>query len=406
MKIAIIASGFLPVTDGVAIALWYRLRYLSTHNHQVLLFCPDYSTLSDLYPDWQQYQGEIFPNVTVINLPSEPFLHLQGELNLTPRAYKIILNQLYDFTPDLLHIDEPERLWLGCFKRPGIDYAKQANIPCVSFFHTNFIEYLEDYLSLPRILLSSIQLAMRYHRNWIYNAYDLTLVSSTTTAQKLTNLGFKKVVNAQLLGVDAQKYQNQTKTANYFDKYYQIQEIEQKIKIILIGRLTPDKGWYFLLNSLTQLTKTINCDNLAWIIVGEGHLKEEIQARFTQFSLPCYFLGRISPEKIPSLLINSDIYLTTSEKETRGLTVLEAMAAGIPVIAPRAEGIIDSIQSGDNGLLFTPQSVPDFIAKLQTAINNPQWRRQIYQRRFSILQEYQWDQCVENLVTIWSSLIN
>ncbi len=83
-----------------------------------------------------------------------------------------------------------------------------------------------------------------------------------------------------------------------------------------------------------------------------------------------HLLG-ISPDDVPALLANSDIHVTTSEKETKGVTILEAFAAGIPAVAPRAGGLVDSLEDGENGLLFTPQDKVDFTSKLKILIDNP-----------------------------------
>jgi glycogen synthase len=61
MKIAIITSSFYPVIDGVTVAVYNRVKQLSTLGHQVIIFCPDYSVIKHIYPHWQDYTGEILP---------------------------------------------------------------------------------------------------------------------------------------------------------------------------------------------------------------------------------------------------------------------------------------------------------------------------------------------------------
>jgi glycosyltransferase involved in cell wall biosynthesis len=405
MKIAIISSGFLPVIDGVTVTLLHRLRQLSYLNHQVLLFCPDYSSLSAIYPNWQDYTGDIFSNVRVVNLASMPFMDLAFERNVSRQSYQIILQELALFEPDIIHVDEPERLWLGFLKLPGIDFAKRAKIPCVCFFHTNFIEYLEDYLILPNGIMKMIQFAMRYHRNWIYNSYDLTLVSSLSTSQKVSQLGFTNVVNANLLGVDTTQYKAELRSSNFFAKQYGIIDILQKVKLVFLGRLTPDKGWNFTLDALTTFASEINFDKLAVIIVGEGSMRAEILTKLTPLIPHLYLLGQIPPDDVPALFVNSDIHITTSEKETSGLTVMEALAAGIPVIAPRAGGIIDTIQDGRNGFLFRPQDGQDFIAKLKLLSENSALRKTMGARGKEDIAQYNWERGMKNLLKIWEEQI-
>ena len=110
MKIAMISSGFFPVIDGISVAVFNRLQKLSQYGHQVLLFCPDYSSLAEIYPNWRNYTGNIMPGVTVINLPSTASIGLDFERDVTVKSYKIVVQELDNFQPDIVHVDEPERL--------------------------------------------------------------------------------------------------------------------------------------------------------------------------------------------------------------------------------------------------------------------------------------------------------
>ena len=144
MKIAVISSGFLPVVDGVTVTGLYRLRKLSEWGHQILLFCPDYSVIENIYPNWREYTGEILPGVRVVNLASTPFMDIDFERNVSRKSYQTVLYELEKFQPDIVHVDEPERLFTGFLRVAGVDFAKRYNIPCVTFFRTNFLDYLDD----------------------------------------------------------------------------------------------------------------------------------------------------------------------------------------------------------------------------------------------------------------------
>jgi glycosyltransferase involved in cell wall biosynthesis len=405
MKIAMIASGFLPVTDGVTIAVSRRLAYLDRLGHRTLLFCPDYSPIASVYPDWQDYTGQISPNTRVVNLPSEPFLDLEFERSISQKSYKIFLQELEKFQPDLIHVDEPERLWLGFFQRAGLDYARRNNIPCISFFHTNFIEYIEDFFPMPRPLLKVVQWLMTHHRNWIYNAYDATLVSSPSTARKVTRTGFRKVIRDRFLGIDVDRYRGDLRQESFFEKNYGISGIDNKLKLVFLGRLTPEKGWNFTLESLHRYSERVDWRNIAFIIAGEGSLKNEIVGKLNALTEDVYCLGRVTPDAVPALLMNGDIYVTTSEKETKGLTVLEARAAGIPVIAPRTNGIIDSIQDGIDGFLFEPGDPESFIEKLSLLCGNRELRQRFGEKGKENIQKYNWQGANENLLRVWKKAI-
>lgn len=409
MKVAILTSGFFPVIDGVTITVFNRVQKLSQQGHHVLLLCPDYREIADVYPDWQNYVGTFLPNITVVPLPSAPFMGLKFDRNVQKSSYAIVLEELKKFQPDLIHVDEPERLQLGFDRIPAIDFAKQHQIPCIGFLHTNFIDYLEDYFALPSFLIALMQRISRRIVARIYNAYDATVVSSKTTYQQAQKMGIRNLIQAELLGVNLRDFRPELRSADFFEQDYDIPNLDQKIKLIFLTRLTPDKGWKFAIHAFTQMAHNAQyrplLDRVALIIAGDGSMRSEITEKLAM--LPSvHFLGRVAPAKVPALLLNSDIHITASEKETKGLTILEAFAAGIPVIAPRAGGVIDSIQSGQNGFLFEPHNWQDFAATLEHLINDSQLRHRMGTTAQQTAAAYDWDAAVERLLHIWQTQID
>jgi glycosyltransferase involved in cell wall biosynthesis len=406
MKIAILSSGFLPVVDGITVTLYNRLQKLSELGHRVLLFCPDYRLLARIYPNWQDYTGEIFSRVKIINLASTGFLDWELERSVDRRSYHTVLEALTKFKPDIIHIDEPERLFLGFWKVAGKDFAKQNNIPCVSFFHTNFLEYGSDYFPLPAPLEIIVKWSFRLFLRWLYNSYDRTITSSRVTQQKLQRMGIKRIVCGDFLGVDINNNPASLRRDNYFAEEYNLPHLNDKTKLIFLGRLTPDKGWNFTIDLFPELARKIDLRNIAILIAGDGIMRDRIAEKLTQFGQNIHFLGRIDPDRIPALLANSDIHITASEKETKGLTILEAFAAGIPAIAPRSGGFIDTINDGIDGFLYAPQDKTDFIAKLELLIENPSLRQKMGDRARQDIVNYSWDRCVANLIDVWEREIS
>lgn len=405
MKIAIITSGFLPVIDGVTVSGFFRVQKLSQWGHRVLLLCPDYSALADVYPNWKDYTGNILPGVKVVNLPSTPFMDLDFERNVSFRAYQTVLEALEAFEPDIIHVDEPERLFVGFWRVPGVDYAKRKGIPCVSFFRTNFLEYAEDYLPFSSGIIAILKWLFIRLLRFVYNSYDATLVSSRVTQAKIVKLGIENTLSDNLLGVDLLKFNPNLRQAGFFEQKYNLPEFDRRVKLVFVGRLTPDKGWDFTLDAFAELGQNLDLDRLAIIIAGDGPLRDEITTRLGRLTPYVRLFGRIPPREVASLLANSDLHVTASEKETKGLTVLEAFAAGIPVIAPRAGGVTDSIKDGWNGFLFAPQDRQDFFAKLKHLVDRPALRQEMGARNREYMSQYSWDRTVQNLVHIWEAKI-
>ena len=405
MKIAIITSSFYPVIDGVTVTVYNRVKELSKLGHEVRVFCPDYSVIKHIYPNWQKYTDWILPGVKVISLPSTESIGLDFERDVTSKSYKIVTQELTAFQPDIIHVDEAERLAMCFLKQPGVQFAKQHHLPCVAFFHTNYLEYFDDYFQLPLGLNQVIKSILIFMFTKIYNAYDLTLVSSKTTYHKLASRGIKNLHYSELLGLDLERFTNITANSNFFARQYGIQNIENKIKLIFLGRLTPDKGWYFGLKALTKLPSVI-VEKIAFIIVGDGDLSEPIKRELCKITSDVYLLGRVEPNSIPDLLTNSDIFITNSEKETRGLAVMEASAAGIPVIAPRAGGIPDTVVDGENGLLYQSGQEEEFIDQLVLLVSDSSLRNKIKRQARAKIEQLSWQKTTDNLVKIWQQTIN
>ncbi len=407
MRIAIISSGFLPVVDGVTVALYQRLRVLSKLGHEVLVLCPDYAPIKTVYPHWHDYQGEILPGVRVAGLPSESFMGIAFERNISRRAIEPLQRELEVFAPDVVHVDEPDRLFLGMLKAPGVDYARANNVPCVGFYHTNFIDYIEDFLPLPKVVNAFLQWFSMLFIRPVFHAYDATLVSSPAAEDRLHQLKVRNVLRDRFLGVDLAAFQTQTRQPDFFKSQYGIDGLENKIKLVFLGRLTPDKGWKFTLRALADWSKRNEQlrDQVAIVIAGDGELREEIETELRSLNLNAHLLGRILPEAVPALLVNSDIHITTSEKETLGLTILEAFAAGIPAIAPNAGGVTTLIRSGENGLLFEPQNVESFGLALTALAENNTLRQKMGQQGQQDVEPYQWETVVSNLIDTWKAQI-
>ncbi|ELS02254.1 glycosyltransferase [Xenococcus sp. PCC 7305] len=405
MKIAILASGFLPVIDGVTVSGFYRLQKLSQWGHEVLFFCPDYSALAHIYPNWQDYTGNIFPGVRVVSLESKAFF-VDFERDVAWGSYRQVKRELAEFQPDIIHVDEPERLFVSFWRLAGIKFARRHQIPCVGFFRTNFLEYLEDFFALPKPLLASLHWALKKIIVYVYNSYDVTLVSSTITRDKIIALGIKNSLYGNLLGFESEKFDPDLRQDNFFESKYGLSPTGDRVKLIFLGRLTPDKGWDFTLSLLPKLFQKIDKDKVIFLVVGDGETKEKIVNKLADLKTNFHLFGRIAPEDIPELLANCDLHVTTSEKETRGLTIVEAFASGIPVLAPRAGGVVENIQDGINGYLYEPGDENDFVEKLTCLVEDTTLRHHMGLRgRESIQDKYSWDNTIKNLVNIWQEQI-
>jgi glycosyltransferase involved in cell wall biosynthesis len=381
MKVALISSTFLPSHDGVSITLFERLKKLSEANHSVLCFVSSYAEIADIYPNWSNYVGNIFPQVRVIALASQEWMDVPQERNPIRKSLAVINDALDEFQPDIIEVEEPERLWTTLFTLPGLSYAKKNRIPYIGCYRTNFIDYIPDYV--PSLFVGIAKSVATILTKWVYNQCSITLVGSQFIEQKLIAWGIKNVDYVKVIGPPIVTNPEKLKNPNFFAELYNLPEVDQSVKILFLGRLSPDKNWDFSLKYLPQLRAQTITNKYTLIVAGRGELDELITASEFVKELPTVILGEVPHGQIPQLLTNVDLHVTASLKETFGRTVQESLYVGTPVLAPDCDWTRNLVESDFNGILYDSKNGADFIEKLATLINNAGDRQRLGQNALS-----------------------
>ena len=141
--------------------------------------------------------------------------------------------------------------------------------------------------------------------------------------------------------------------------------------LIAVGRLTEQKGYSNMLNAFAKVVK--RHPKVALMIVGSGSLESELKQQAASLGLEnnVYFTG--SRSDVPRLLASSDIFLNTSLWEGLSIAMLEAMAAGLPVVATKV-GDAEKLLSSGCGLLVNERDEQEFADNVIRLLNNPQER--------------------------------
>lgn len=178
--------------------------------------------------------------------------------------------------------------------------------------------------------------------------------------------------------------------------------------LITIGSLIPRKGVDRILSALALL-KTSHRFRLLIIGCGPEEARLKQQAIQTGLADRTEFLGQIPPDKIPQQLLNSDLFLLASDGEGRANAVIEAMAAGLPILASRIDGMAELVRHGDNGLLFDYQSPESLAHALVQLLDHPQQARQMGRRSLAMIDELglNWHTTAQRYQALWrQSLTN
>ena len=318
MKIAFFTETFLPKVDGIVTRLTKTIEFLTKNGDEVLVFCPEGC------PD--SYKGATIVGVAAMPLPLYPEL----KLGLPGPA---VSDKLEEFKPDLIHVVNPAVLGLG-----GIWLAKTNNIPLIASYHTHLPKYLEHYgMGMLEPLLWELLKAA-------HNQALLNLCTSTAMVNELEEKGIQRTALWQR-GVDTTNFRPELRSDKMREKLFGKYQKTDSL-LIYVGRLSAEK-------QIERIKPVLdNIPGACLALVGDGPYRGQLEKIFenTQTS----FIGYLSGEELASAYASGDIFLFPSSTETLGLVLLEAMAAGCPVIGANKGGIPDIIDDGINGCLYNP----------------------------------------------------
>ncbi len=318
MKIAFFTETFLPKVDGIVTRLTKTIEFLTKNGDEVIVFCPEGC------PD--SYKGATIVGVAAMPLPLYPEL----KLGLPGPA---VSDKLEEFKPDLIHVVNPAVLGLG-----GIWLAKTNNIPLIASYHTHLPKYLEHYgMGMLEPLLWELLKAA-------HNQALLNLCTSTAMVNELEEKGIQRTALWQR-GVDTTNFRPELRSEKMREKLFGKYQKTDSL-LIYVGRLSAEK-------QIERIKPVLdNIPGACLALVGDGPYRGQLEKIFE--NTQTNFIGYLSGEELASAYASGDIFLFPSSTETLGLVLLEAMAAGCPVIGANKGGIPDIIDDGINGCLYNP----------------------------------------------------
>lgn len=370
MRLAIFADTYLPQVNGVARTLTRISSYLRNQDVPFLIFVPDCGPLPP--------NSENVYNFPSLNLPLYP------ECKIALPYYPRIREILDEFKPDLLHLVTEFSMGL-C----GLKYAQEHSLPVVASYTTNFSQYMAYYK------LGFLEnLTWRYLR-WFHNQCHLNYCPSQTVKDELEKEGFRNIT-IWGRGIDANLF-SPAKKSDILKKIAP----DKSLFYLYVGRLAPEKNLDVLFDAWRIVSKGLPEAQL--VITGDGPIAEELKRRYGEGVI---FTGYRHGEELAQVYASGDVFVFPSTTETFGNVVLEAMAAGLPVVAAAAGGVKNLLVDGDNGIACGPRNHYEMaVAMLSLAQNNELRAKMSFQaRQFALKQT--WDGVLGSLHNSYKEVIS
>lgn len=360
MRIALFTETFLPKVDGIVTRLRHTIDHLQRLGDEVLIFSPDGGLT--------EYKGARIYGVSGFPLPLYPELKMS-----LPRP--AIGYELSNFKPDIIHIVNPAVLGLA-----GLFYSKTLDIPLIASYHTHLPEYLQHYgLGMLEGVLWELLKAG-------HNQAEINLCTSTAMMQALTEHGIERV-NLWQRGVDTETFQPHL--ASLEMRSCLSQGHPEAPLLLYVGRLSAEKE----IDRIKPILDAIPNARLA--LVGDGPNRQTLEKHFAD--TPTNFVGYLEGQELASAFASADAFVFPSRTETLGLVLLEAMAAGCPVVAARSGGIPDIVENGVNGFLFDPKDEGGAIAATQYLLSQKEERETLRRNARQEAERWSWSAATKQL---------
>lgn len=349
MRIAFVTETFLPATDGIVTRLRSTIDELTRMGDEMIVIAPKYGYGPG------SYSGTPIYRVSSVPFPPYPQIKLAP---LTPQVGRT----LRAFGPDVVHVVNPFVLGTG-----GILYARRLNAPLVASYHTNVTTYARFYG------LGIAEKAGRWWTRTLHNRARINLCTSEATRGYLLSEGIERVY-LWPQGVDARRFH-----PDHFSKDWRVRltggKPEDKL-LLYVGRLAPEKGIEGLKAVFGELP------GLRLAVVGDGPARRDLEREFAD--TPTVFTGVRKGRDLAAAYASADAFVFPSTTETLGLSMLEALASGLPVVAARTGASGEVVSEGENGLLYEPGSPASLVAAVRKLFSDEDYRSTLaHQARLS-----------------------
>ena len=361
LRLALFTDTFSPQLNGVARTLERLVTAVESRGGQVHV-----ETVED--PGAHR-------DARVVRWPSAPFW-AYPQLRMSAPLRANVTAGLKEWQPTLVHATTPFGIGLA-----GRAAARAMGIPLVTSYHTAFDEYLKHYG------LSVLDRASWPYLRWFHNSGRRTFAPSRHVASQLLSQGFRDL-RVWGRGVDPVRFHPRFRSDSM---RAQMGAAPDDFVVAYVGRVAPEKQIPLAIDAMRSVIERHPRVRLA--VAGDGPALADCRARAPKRS---WFAGPLTGEALSSFYASADCFVFPSTTETFGNVVLEAMASGLPVIAPDIGATLE-LANRDTAELFSAGNVESLATALERVIVDAARREALRTEGLRVAQARTWD-------AIWDGL--
>ena len=369
-----------PQVNGVSVVTELSVRGLRERGWECAVVAPSYPPLLPQGPmPWTK-------DPELVEVPSVAFPPYP-DIRLAAPAIFRVTEAVDRFKPDIVH--SATEFMIG---RLGQIAAKRAGIVRLSSYHTDFSRYTEAY-GVPWLRSSVSHYIGRFHRR---SARVFT--PSEPAREDLHGFGVSRV-EVWGRGVDVSAFSPARRSRPLRAAY----GVDDAVVFLHVGRLAAEKGADQIVEAFLRARELLPAGAVRLMIAGAGPEENALRALAGRDVL---FLGVLDRERsLPRLYASADAFLFASLTETLGLVVLEAMASGLPVVAPAAGGVADHLRDDVNGVVVPANGIDAMATAIVALTLDVQRRRRLSDGARRTALELDWDTELDRLDNCYRGLL-
>lgn len=353
MRILIGSESFYPNVSGVAVTAQNLASHLAGQGHEVAVLAPSIRPA-----DGHERYSEGF-SVYRFSSIRNPF---RKGFRVTMHPYKKILGIVRTWKPDVIHLQDPASI-CSCLAKA----ARQCGVPVVISHHFT-LGFIMSYLSLLKPLQNYSNAQITRYLKDFYNRCQYVVCPSELVKAWLISVGVTTPVTVVSNGVNLERFYSYDTP----DSTRASLGLPDLPIVLYVGRIDREKS----LDTLLKAAPTILNNHPAhFVFCGGGSLLERLKKQTARSGLANHvtFCGQLDhqDETLPRIYQLADCFVMPSCCETQSIVTLEAMAAGLPVVAAAAGALPELVANGENGYLFRPGDPCDLAHKISLILDNP-----------------------------------
>lgn len=334
MRIGIFTDSYPPYINGVSTSIVMLQNALEKQGHQVYIVTVNNEGYS------YKYENKI---IRIPGIPTGIY-----DYRLTGVYPVRVINKIKKWNLDVIH--SQTEFGVGTFARI---FAKQYNIPLVHTYHTAYEDYVH-YITKGHFDKPSKKV-VEYLTKFYCDKTATELIVPTKKTYDFFKQKYKIERNIHIIptGIDVERFYKEKFSKEVINKLSKELGIDRKDFVILfVGRLGKEKSIEVLIDTQQQMIKKYPYCKL--MIIGDGPDREHYNDMVKKMHLEknVIMVGKVAWEDIPKYYQVANLFATASRSETQGLTVIEAMASSLPVVAANDESFREIVVDDLNGYLF------------------------------------------------------